>query len=101
MTSFWSGCMLLIEDFKNTKAYQNVRGEGWGGGNRWLGHAFFTKKIYPIRCIVSFWCGDNILLKVDLKNTKTYQTILGLQVVRLLLLLILGSSLGSSVIGSS
>ena len=90
--------MLLIEDFKNTKAYQNVRG---GGGNRWSGHAFFTKKIYPIRCIVSFWCGDNILLKVDLKNTKTYQTILGLQVVRLLLLLILGSSLGSSVIGSS
>ena len=55
MTSFWSGSMLLIEDFKNTKAYQNVRGgRGGGGGNRWSGHAFFTKKIYPIRCIVSF-----------------------------------------------
>ena len=36
---------------------------------------------YPIRYMVSFWCG-NTLLKADFKNGETSQKIWGQQVVR-------------------
>ena len=41
MASFWCRNILLIGDFKNTKAYQNI----WG--NRWSDQSFFTYKSFP------------------------------------------------------
>ena len=63
MVSFWCGNTLLKGDFKNTKTYQNMRGQQVVRPLLFYLEKFtkFTL-IYPIKYMASFWCG-NILRK--------------------------------------